>query len=187
MKNLAFILIFFLSLTMQAQMEVGDINLPAVKTNEIDKELNLNGAGIREKFWMDLYVGSMYVVSKNESAEFYCSSQESVLMKLNIVSNLITSEKMFNAINEGFENSAKNPNAELAKKIDLFKNLFTSEEIIKGDTFTFSFVPSKGTYIYKNDTEISLLEGNDFQKALFGIWLGEKPADKNLKKNLLGN
>jgi len=186
MKNSLFILVLFLSLSAQAQMEISGIKLPEIKENETHLKLALNGAGVREKLWMDLYVGSMYVITKQQSFEFYCSGKEAILMNLNIVSNLITSEKMFDAINEGFENSVKNPSKELSEKINTFKNLFNSEEIIKGDIFTFSFVPEQGTFIYKNDKQIALLDGKDFQAALFGIWLGNKPADKNLKKSLLG-
>jgi hypothetical protein len=30
------------------------------------------------------------------------------------------------------------------------------------------------------------IKGLDFKKAVFGIWLGEKPADAKLKKGMLG-
>jgi hypothetical protein len=30
------------------------------------------------------------------------------------------------------------------------------------------------------------IKGLDFKKAVFSIWLGEKPADSKLKKKMLG-
>lgn len=182
-----FILILFVGVqNLSAQTEVSGITLPESRLNESEENLELNGAGIREKFWMDLYVASMYVNTKNEDAAFYISGKEDILMNLDIVSGLITSEKMYSAIDEGFGNSAKNPSNILAGQIETFKNLFSAEPIEKGDQFTFSFVVGQGTFVYKNKKEIALLEGADFQNALFGIWLGNKPADKNLKKALLG-
>ena len=32
-----------------------------------------------------------------------------------------------------------------------------------------------------------VIEGYDFKKALFGIWLGDNPADEGLKEGLLGS
>jgi hypothetical protein len=32
----------------------------------------------------------------------------------------------------------------------------------------------------------TIIQGVDFKKALFSIWLGDQPADKNLKKGMLG-
>ena len=41
--------------------------------------------------------------------------------------------------------------------------------------------------VYKDGKEVGMIEGLDFKKALFGIWLGAKPADKGLKNEMLGN
>ena len=40
--------------------------------------------------------------------------------------------------------------------------------------------------IFKNETLKGKIPGFDFKKALFGIWLSDKPVDETLKKNLLG-
>ena len=58
-------------------------------------------------------------------------------------------------------------------------------EIKKGDVFTMVNTES-GVVVYKNNTKKGVIEGNDFKKGLFGIWLSAKPADKNLKKAMLG-
>jgi hypothetical protein len=47
-------------------------------------------------------------------------------------------------------------------------------------------VPGKGVESYKNGTLQGTIEGMDFKKALFGIWLGNKPADDDLKAAMLG-
>ena len=43
-----------------------------------------------------------------------------------------------------------------------------------------------GVIVNKNGKLLTTIRGLEFKKALFGIWLGEKPADKNLKKGMLG-
>jgi hypothetical protein len=46
--------------------------------------------------------------------------------------------------------------------------------------------PKGGLKIYKNTQLKSHISGLDFKKMLFSIWLGEDPADENLKKGMLG-
>ncbi len=40
--------------------------------------------------------------------------------------------------------------------------------------------------MFINGISRAVIAGLDFKKALFGIWLCDQPADKNLKKKLLG-
>lgn len=40
--------------------------------------------------------------------------------------------------------------------------------------------------VYKNGTKKGSIDGLDFKKALFGIWLCNKPADEDLKEGMLG-
>jgi hypothetical protein len=43
-----------------------------------------------------------------------------------------------------------------------------------------------GVVVYKNKKELGTIQGLNFKKALFGIWLGKDPADSKLKKAMLG-
>ena len=58
--------------------------------------------------------------------------------------------------------------------------------IKKGDVFIIMNVPNEGVVVYKNGTKKGSIDGHDFKKALFGIWLCDKPADKDLKDEMLG-
>ena len=40
--------------------------------------------------------------------------------------------------------------------------------------------------IYKDGVEKGYVEGLDFKEALFKIWIGDNPADKGLKNEMLG-
>ena len=93
---------------------------------------------------------------------------------------------MTEAVEEGFEKSAPDNIESLRKRIDQFKKVFSQEEIKKGDIYDIVYIPKKGTIIFKNGKILPTILGLDFKKALFGIWLGNVPADKDLKKDLLG-
>ena len=63
---------------------------------------------------------------------------------------------------------------------------FFSEEIVEDNIFDITYQKGKGVVAYKNGKELGVIEGMDFKKALFGIWLGDDPADNKLKKGMLG-
>ena len=170
--------------TVNAQQTVSGVKVDA-KLALDGQNLVLNGAGTREKMWIDLYVGSLYLPKKSSSAKDIIDSKDAAAIKLNIISGMITSDKMISAINEGFENSTNKNTAALKAKIDKFKGFF-KDEIKKGDAFVIMNVPSEGVVVYKNGAKKGTIDGHDFKKALFGIWLSDKPADKDLKDGMLG-
>ena len=147
--------------------------------------LKLNGAGVREKFFMDMYACALYLKKTTNNSTKIISSDEHAAIKIHIISGLITSKKMTNAVEEGFENSTGGNTEKLRKEIDQFKAVFSNEEIEKKDIYDIIYIPNKGTIIFKNGKIQPIIKGLAFKKALFGIWLCNKPADKDLKEDLL--
>ena len=96
------------------QTEIGGV--PLSDTLKIgDTSLVLNGGGIREKFWIDLYIGGLYLTQKESNAQTIIEANQPMAIYLEIVSGLITSEKMIEAVDEGFEKSTQG-------NIEPFKN-----------------------------------------------------------------
>jgi len=167
-----------------AQTEISGVT-PA-KTIEVSSTtLNFNGAGLREKFFLDLYVGSLYTNTKTSDQKGVMNSDESMAITLDIVSSLITSEKMLTAIDEGFENSTKNNTAPYKAKIALFKACF-KEEMKIGDHYVIAYIKGVGTEIHKNGKKTKTIPDLDFKKVLFGIWFCDEPADEDLMEGMLG-
>ena len=65
---------------------------------------------------------------------------------------------------------------------------FYADPFKKGDEILLVYKPGIGTVFYKNKEKRGVISDSNknFKKALFGIWLGDKPADKKLKMKLLG-
>lgn len=185
MKNLYLLMLgmFFVSIS-SAQTEVGDATLPNSQNFE-NHSLILNGAGVREKLWIDLYAAGLYLDKKSKDAKFILDADEPMAIKLHIVSKLITSDKMVDAVTDGFEKSTNGNMAPIQKKIDVMLGYF-KEDIHKNDVFDLVYIPNKGVVAYKNGKERGTVPGIDFKKALFGIWLAGNPADDGLKDDLLG-
>lgn len=167
-----------------AQEEISGVT-PAKSIEVSGQKLMFNGAGLREKLFLDLYVGGLYVTNKSNNGSTVINADESMAITLDIVSSLITSEKMIDAVNEGFENSTGGNTTPLKSKIESFKDAF-KDEIVKGDHFVIAYIKGMGVEIHKNGKKIKTITGLDFKKALFGIWLGEEPADEDLMEGMLG-
>ncbi|PCJ35814.1 MAG: chalcone isomerase [Moraxellaceae bacterium] len=180
-------LIFALLISMQlSAMEIGGIDMPNTMTGE-GYTLELNGAGIRDKFFMEVYVGGLYLKNKTNNAPDIINANEPMAIRLHITSNIITSKRMRNASIEGFDNALDGIKDEsLQTKINSFLATYT-EKIKKGDIFEMIYTPNKGVDIFKNTVFITTIDGFSFKKALFGIWLCNTPPQKSLKKGMLGD
>lgn len=184
MKNILLILSIISSFSLTAQKKIGGIEVP-VKVNFNETNLELNGAGVRTKYFMDMYVGGLYLTAKNDNGVIVMNDDKTMVIKLQIVSSLITTKKMVDAVDEGFKKSTKGKQAELKAEIDKFKAVF-SPEIKENDVYDFVYIPEKGTVVYKNNKPTITIKGLEFKKALFGIWLCSEPADADLKAAMLG-
>jgi hypothetical protein len=150
-----------------------------------DQTLILNGAGVREKLWWDLYVGGLYLTKKSQDDNSIINASEPMAVKMHIISSMITSDRMKEAIREGFDKSTDGNPEPIQDKIDQLINTF-QEEIKVGDIFDLVYVPDNGVQAYKNGKLAATISGFDFKKALFGIWLSDDPVDKGLKEGMLG-
>lgn len=184
MKNLLLTLTLLISVSLNAQKKIGGIEIPT-KVNFNETSLELNGAGVRSKYMMDMYVGGLYLTAKNDNGIIVMNDDKTMAIKLHIVSSLITTKKMVDAVDEGFKKSTKGKQADLKTEIDKFKAVF-SPEIKENDVYDFVYIPEKGTVIYKNSKPSATIKGLEFKKALFGIWLCGEPADSGLKAAMLG-
>ena len=183
---LLFILLWTLSIhSSQAQTTISGVTLPGtIKAG--NTTMLLNGGGTRVKFFMDIYVAGLYLSTKGNNGDIIAKANEAMAVRLHIVSGLVTSEKMMEAIKEGFKKSTGDKLAPLQARIDKFVKAFATEPIVKGNEFDISYTPTDGVKITKAGKELVAIEGLDFKTALWGIWLGNEPVDKGLKAGMLG-
>ncbi|MCY1634372.1 chalcone isomerase family protein [Marinifilum sp. D737] len=183
MKKLFTLLLILSCFGSFAQTKVGGVELPS-EIMVKETKLNLHGAGTRVKLWMDMYAMGLYLENKTSDASQIINADKSMGIRLEIISGLITAEKMEKATRDGFKNSTQNNTKPIESRINDFLSVFLSG-VEKKDIFEFVYNPSEGSLIYKNGELKKVIDGLDFKKALFGIWLCNKPADKNLKEDLL--
>lgn len=166
--------------SIDAQKKVAGVDFPAVmKVNK--KVVTFNGGGLREKYTIDLYVVGLYLRKPSMNSEKVLNSTDEMAMRIKIVSSKVTRDKFVESVKEGF---IKSPGATKQNIKDFMK--FYADPFEKGDEILLIYKPGVGTVFYKNKEKRGVISGLKFKKALFGIWLGDKPADKKLKLKLLG-
>ncbi|RLP55635.1 MAG: chalcone isomerase [Ketobacter sp.] len=187
MRKLGLMLILSLVAVNSYSLDIGGISLPDTMETKDHQKLVLNGAGIREKWFMDLYVGALYLTAPQSDSEKVVAADEPMTIRLHIISGMITSKKLTEATQEGFENSTHGNAEPILKEVNEMLHAF-KEPIKNGDVFDFVYLPEEGVSIYKNNHEIRTIPCDGvFKEALFGIWLSDQPAQKSLKQDMMGS
>lgn len=170
----------------EAQTKIGGIVMPNVMKVG-DEYLKINGGGMRQKYWIDLYIGVLYLQNKSTDADKIMAADEPMAIKMRIVSGMVSNSKLEEAVREGMDKSTGGNIAPLKDRMETMIKKGFSEDVNDGDEFDIVYQPGKGTTLKKNNKDLVTLEGLDFKKAVFGIWLCNEPAQESLKKKMLGN
>jgi hypothetical protein len=183
MKNYLILLFLGLSMSLYSQnRSVAGETFPA-QLDIKGSKLTFNGAGLREKYTIDLYVAALYLPKQSMDGAKIINADEMQAINIKIVSNKVTREKFNETVKEGFAKVSEGKAS--ASEISKFQGFF-SAPIKKGDDIQIIYKPGKGTAVMINGSYKGKVEGVEFKKALFSIWLGKTPADSGLKKEMLG-
>lgn len=172
-------------LVLAGQIFAEEVKLPtSVTVDQIP--LQLNGAGIRSKFFLDIYHIGVYATPQTSDATYLIQSRQPRRISMNLLRK-VDSETMYNALLEGVRHNASNAtlvnfNPYLEEMHTFFKRLIVLK---KGDTVLFDLIPGKGIKVSIRDQYLEIAS-DDFAQAILKIWLGEHPVDKKLKAALLG-
>ena len=165
--------------------EIGGVSLPdTLSTGK--EQLLLNGAGLRTKMFIKVYAGGLYLRKKDNDAQRIIQADEPMAIRLHFIYDGVSHEQLIEAWNEGFANATGGNLAPLKESIDKFNSFFT-EEARKGNIYDIAYTSGEGVNVIIKGRLLGTVKGLDFKKALFAIWLGEKPAGDSLKQGMLGD
>jgi hypothetical protein len=150
--------------------------------------LTLNGAGVRTRAIFKVYVAGLYVPAKSNSAAALLGQKGPRRVAITMLRN-VDADTFAGALIEGLQKN--HTDAQLAgfkAQIDaLSASLKAAGEAKKGDVIHLDFAPDTGTRVVVNGKpQGSAIAGEDFYTAVLRIWLGDKPADADLKKGMVG-
>ena len=144
-----------------------------------------NGSGSRQKAFLSLYDCTLYLNQKSHDAKAIIAADQTMAIRIEVTSRFVSQAKMVSALKDGFNASTGGNTKAIAAQIKSFEACF-SDPIKMNDVFILAHSPGTGVVVYKNNTQKGVVAGLDFKKALFGIWIGDTPADSALKKAMLG-
>jgi hypothetical protein len=178
-------LLFALSLVLPAHAkEFEGVTMPDTASVG-GQSLVLNGMGLREKFFLNIYVGGLYLPAKTTDAQ--SAIDQDVPKKLVMhfqYSGGVPKDKMLEAYEEGLTNNAGALKSSQAENLKTFYGWLT--DMAAGDEIVYEYVPGTGTTVFVKGQKKGTIEGVDFMKALFAIYLGKTPPTADLKSGLLG-
>ncbi|RMG90456.1 MAG: hypothetical protein D6708_08385 [Candidatus Dadabacteria bacterium] len=163
--------------------ELAGVSLPDTVTVE-GQTLKLQGLGLRKKFFFKVYVGALYLATPTSDGNQAARADEPKRITMHFLRD-VGADKLKEAFEDGFFKAAQERLDALRPRIDRFLSLFP-EEVEEGQAVSLTYLPGKGTQVEIGGEIKGTIEGRDFMEALWLIWLGDAPADADLKKGMLG-
>ena len=146
--------------------------------------LVLNGAGLRKKLFIKVYVGGLYIGAKNSNPQTITGTDSPRRMVMHFLYS-VSKNQMCDAWSEGLEQNTKNASAEVKNG---FKTLCDwMEPIPKGNRLVLTYVPGSGTAVEINGKMKGTLPGKATADAILATWIGPDPAPgQDFKNAVLG-
>jgi len=154
----------------------------AVSVN--NQQLVLNGAGLRKKLFIKVYVGALYLPAKQSSAASVLAADTPRRMVLHFLFD-VGKDKMAEAWQEGLADNTPNASPEVKTA---FRTLSSwMEDIDDGQRIVMTYVPGIGTTVEVNGKNKGTLGGKAVADAILNTWIGPKPGPgDDFKKAVLG-
>lgn len=184
---LAFMLATFLVAPCCAAREVASVRFED-QTSLGNQALVLNGAGVRAKMIIKVYAIGLYLPRKDTAPAAILNQPGPKSIRIVMLRD-VSAEKLTDSLMQGI-----NDNISAADRLSLQSRLDALEaamrnagEAIKGSQIVLDYLPGIGTHVTLNgQSVVKDIAGEDFYRALLKIWLGERPSDRSLKSDLLG-
>ena len=148
--------------------------------------LVLNGAGLRTKLMLKIYVVALYVPARTTSADAVINSKQPRLARL-VMKRGLGAGTVWDAFDEGIQaNSSPAELAAIASELAQIEKLFNDlGEVKEGDVIDIEFLPGGSTAVKYQGQAKGTIASAGLQRALLKIWLGEDPVQSDLKASLL--
>ncbi len=156
------------------------VTLPSGQTT-----LKLIGAGLRKKWFVDVYVLAAYTESGRCSPQTIIDAEEPKYLRIDMLRD-VSAEKMASTIGEAF---AAHMPADARPELKAQRDAFLAslrEKLTTGTALDFTYVPGQGTVVRQNGRQLGeTLVGPAFAHVLWDIYLGPESCCKGTKEQIL--
>ena len=148
------------------------------------QNLVLNGAALRKKFVVKVYVGALYLPSKQSNAAAILTADAPRRQVMHFLYD-VDKGKMAEAWQEGLADNTPNASAEVKTAIKTLSSWM--EDMKEGQKIVLTYAPGTGTTVEVNGKNKGTLGGKAVADAILNTWIGPKPGPgADFKKSILG-
>lgn len=172
---------------MVAAVEVAGVAVDESAT-VANQKLVLNGAGIRTRAIFKVYVAALYLPQKKDNLRDIVALPGPKRVGVTMLRE-VSSDELGQALVAGIR---KNSTPEETRRFgvpllhmgEVFDRI---PKLKKGDTFSVDWIPNSGTVVSVGGKQFAEpIPDEAFYAAILKIWLGDEPADTDLKPAMLG-
>ena len=187
MQKILAVLLLALSLPAFAALEVAGVKFED-KLKVGAGETVLNGAGLRNRAFFKVYAIAYYLPQKVTTAAEVLAAKGAKRIAIVTLRDL-TAEQFVDALLEALrKNHDEATLTALKPKIEQFRaSMMSIVNAPEKSVVNLDWLPDTGTRLtFNGAVKGSDIAGEDFYRALLKIWIGENPAQDDLKEKLLG-
>jgi hypothetical protein len=159
---------------------VADVTFPNT-VQVAGQSIILNGAGLREFAWIDLYVGALYLPRPMTDPNAIIRADVPKRIVLHFVFREVPKNRLGETFTDRIEDDPKLQaiESEILRMTGLFETMHPGDEMI------LDYVPGKGVVLLVKGQEKGVFPGEAFMIATFNFFLGADPIHKGLRSAML--
>jgi hypothetical protein len=158
-------------------------------TVRVDQQaLVLNGAGMRTKYFFNVYIGALYLRERLHSTEAVLADKGPKRVELYVMRH-VGADRFVEAFQTAINNNLPpDEYRAVSARLARFEQGFAEIGAVDEDSvILLDYLPQADqTVLSVNGKERVRIPGADFYSALLKVWLGRHPAQESLKKAMLG-
>ena len=145
--------------------------------------LDLQGAALlRYMYFIEAYTGALYLPGTADGSLALEDIPKHLVLEYRVA---ISAEDFARATEKKIRESVSDAEfQQLLPKITALNRLY--RDVVPKDRYALTYIPGSGTLLTYNSTPLGTIEGVEFARAVFSIWIGANPIDKGFRDKLLG-
>lgn len=168
--------------SLAAAAQLAGVTLPDSATLG-GQPVRLNGIGLREKYFIDVYVGALYLKTPTRDAQAAIKADEPKRIVMHFIYDKVTHEQL---VDTWVESVGGQPNGAQAMKDTEQLLGWMPDAVYAGEEMVFDYVPGVGTTLTIKGKKAGTIPGKAFMELVWGVFLGPAPPTAALKAGMLG-
>ena len=158
---------------------------PNVRVDGVD--LVLNGAGLRNFMFFDVYVMALYLPKRVTDAHAVLRQDLPRRLQITFLRDVVTERDVDFLMDGLVENNTPEELTVIQPQLDHFLRIVRAMgKVAKGGVVQLDYLPNVGTRVWLNQRLLGTVAGAAFNRSVLKIWLGDHPTQADLKRALLG-